>query len=139
MVKVYNKQHHIRKVDFDLSEEYLILKPQLIMITNIGMNGTQPEQDDSGICLYNTLYAVVPPRSKSLLYTGYKTHVPLGMIGRVIINPDLPRNHLDCLNNIVDRSRDNEELYLVFYNDSNQEKVVEREQFIGHLISEKYL
>ena len=136
MVKAYNKEHKIRT--FDL-EGYSVLKPEPITISNVYLTEELPEQDNKGIRLYSTLNVTCQPRSKSTVYTGYKLHVPVGMIGRIHIIPDLPRKHLDCLNNIIDRSQNKEVLYLTFLNDSDEVKEIPCHTLLGHLTSEKYL
>ena len=52
MVKVYNKKHKI--YIFDL-EEYSILKPELITVSNVYLTKEPPEQNNKGIHLYSTL------------------------------------------------------------------------------------
>ena len=136
MVKAYNKEHNIRT--FDL-EGYSILKPEPITISNIYLTEELLEQDNKKIRLYSTLNVTCQPRFKSTIYTKYKLHVSVGMIGHIHIIPDLPRKHLDCLNNIVDRSQDEEILCLTFLNDSDEVKEIPRHTLLGHLTSEKYL
>ena len=61
------------------------------------------------------------------------------MIEYIYIILDLLRKHLDCLNNIVNRSQDKEILCLIFFNDLDEIKEIPCHILLGYLISKKYL